>query len=176
VSEARRRRAHTCDGASEAWRSGIVLVSTAALRRRERGTSAVAQARHGAAAAARARHGAMVACSYRWRHERGTTAAPRATRTPASWSASHACSPPARLHRGRGRWGAPPVHAHGGVVHRDAPTGRRRWLPPWTTASSSPPSMTAATFLNNDDFFRSTATTASHLSAWPMTASSSLNT
>jgi hypothetical protein len=36
--------------------------------------------------------------------------------------------------------------------------------------------MTAATFLDNDDFFRSTATTASHLSAWPMTASSSLNT
>jgi hypothetical protein len=43
------------------------------------------------------------------------------------------------------------------------------------TASSSPPSMTAATFLDSDDFFCSTTTTASHLSAWPTTASSSLN-
>jgi hypothetical protein len=32
------------------------------------------------------------------------------------------------------------------------------------------------TFLDSDDFFRSTVTTASHLSAWPTTASSSLNT
>jgi hypothetical protein len=35
--------------------------------------------------------------------------------------------------------------------------------------------MMAATFVDSDGFFRSMATTASHLSAWPTVASYSLN-
>jgi hypothetical protein len=55
-----------------------------------------------------------------------------------------------------------------GTPPRDVDDGflPRRRLPPLTTV---------ATFLDSDGFFCSTATTASHLFAWPMVASSSLN-
>jgi hypothetical protein len=79
---------------------------------------------------------------------------------------THTCSPPAHLHRGLGRWGVPLVRAHDSVVHRDTPMGCRLRLPPSTTV---------ATFLYSDGFFRSMATTTSHLSAWPTVTSSSFN-
>jgi hypothetical protein len=46
---------------------------------------------------------------------------------------------------------------------------------PFTLMAVRSTGTTAATFLDSDGFFRSTATTASHLSAWPTAASSLLN-
>jgi hypothetical protein len=174
--QAWRRHAHTDGGASEAWRGGVVLVPMAARARwRERGTTTVARARRGAAERGGGGSSEARWSVARWRHActgSGVSEARRRHRGPPGPSilerhprllASCASSP--RL-RTVGR-------TVGSRSRRCGAQGRPRGTS--TTSSSSPPSTTVATFLDSDDFFRSTATTTSHLSAWPTMASSSLN-
>jgi hypothetical protein len=87
--------------------------------------------------------GTVASCSYWWRRERGTMTAPWATRTPACWSASHACSPPACLWARR-RFTLTVVRCTG-TPPRDIDDGflPRRRVPPLLPRHLRPPSSTA---------------------------------